>query len=139
MTNNEIINILKETVGYDSSKKYFMGHIGSALSKEECIAMGNCEYHYDYYPKIRKKIESLPWISIKEKLPEIDGRYLTLLDCNEHEIDVNTINMCGDGNRHWSWCDKHVCYWMPIPEENDNEINYKPSVMNWKDGGQKMY
>lgn len=139
MTNNELIAALVEAVGYDPDEKYGMYHIGSALSKEEQIAMTQFEYSWNYYPKIRKMIENLPWIDANEMLPPEDGRYLTLLDCNEHEIDKNSIELKPDGKRHWSWCDRHVCYWMPIPEKNDNPISWKKSKMNWHDGGQRMY
>lgn len=136
MTNNELINALIEAVGYDPDDEYGMYHIGTALPAKEYREMSDREYIYKYYPKIRRMIEALPWISVKDSLPPTDGKYLTLLDCNEHEINKNTIRLCGDGRRHWSWCDRHVCYWMPIPEKNDEEITWKRSIMNWVDGGQ---
>jgi len=132
MTNNEIITLLKQAVGYNYPTG-ILWNIISSLSKEDEKYMNDHYYLYtkDYYPRMRHKIEKCPWISIKDRLPEKEGRYLTLLDCNEHEIDVNTYE-----NGKWIWCNSHVCYWMPIPEENDNEIDYEPSVMNWHDGGQ---
>lgn len=136
MTNNELISALVTAVGYDPNKEHGMWRIGSALTEEELIAMSNLEYSWNYYPKIRKMIEDLPWIAVNEMLPPEDGEYLTLLDCNEHEIDKNCIKLKPDGKRHWGWCDRHVCYWMPIPEKNDNPISWKKSKMNWIDGGQ---
>ncbi|WQJ53809.1 MAG: hypothetical protein [Wendovervirus sonii] len=130
MTNKQIIDILTQTVGY--KKDFVLGAIGSSLSKDEFDKMGRIEY-LQYYIKMRNMIESLPWISVKDKLPECDGQYLTLLDCNEHEIDNNWYK-----DKTWGWCRTHVQYWMPIPEDNDNEITYIPSKMDWKDGGMKL-
>lgn len=132
MTNREIIEKLRKSVGYSKEDMNFMGSISSTFH--------GSEYLYGaHYRQMRQVIESLPWISVKDRLPEDDSKCLTLLDCNEHEVDVQSIRLCGDGNRHWVWCDKHVCYWMPIPQDNDNEITYTPSKMDWHDGGQKMY
>lgn len=141
MTNNELIKALKVAVGYDHEealKGSGMYRIGSALSDDEFMKIVDT-YKSEYYPRVRALIEKLPWISTNDMLPETDGDYLTLLDCNEHEIDVNHIRLYPDGNRHWMWCDRHVCYWMPIPEANDNEISWKPSKMDWHDGGQPMH
>jgi len=133
MTGKEIIKILSETVGYKNDGTFVLGNFISSFDKKtlESLHANPDIYHNELYPKMKKAVESLPWISVHDYMPDMEGKYLTLLDCNEHEVDCNTYK-----DRYWHWCHRHVCYWMPIPEDTDEEIDWRPSVMDWHDGGQ---
>lgn len=134
MTNKQIIESLKTAVAYDYPNSTIWNICCSIPEGlEETMTSYQYSQHYD---KMRAIIDSLPWISIKDRLPETDGRFLTLLDCDEHKIVANNYR---SGN--WGlYNNTHVCHWMPIPEENDQEIDYKPTVpFVWKDCNSRRY
>lgn len=131
MTEKDIYKILVQTVGYHNTTHY-LWNLTDSLPKDK---VNQDYYSMVHYPKMRKLLESLPWISIKDRLPDEHGRYLTLADCNEHEVCENDFKII-EGHPWWSWTNKHIIYWMPIPRYKDIEINWKPSLpFEWKDGG----
>ena len=126
MKNKEIIETLKMAIGYNTND-FCISNIANTFNGTQ---LSKYQIHY---MKMRDAIEKLPWISIKDKLPDNEEEYLTLLDCNEHEILTNRYR-----NGYWDMFNTHVCYWMPIPKDNDEEIDYQPSKMNWYGGGCKL-
>jgi len=49
------------------------------------------------------------WISVTDKLPEKDGRYLIVEDAPYKWVGVCSI-------RNGKWDSSSVIYWMPLPE-----------------------
>ena len=79
------------------------------------------DYVYHWYPMKKKILESIPWTQIVEnpripkegEYPTEDGEYITMLDCDEHAILINTF-------RNGTWClynETHVKWWMPFTKE----------------------
>ena len=86
--------------------------------KPEKMTIG--EHKYVHYPKMAKLLESLPWEKVVQnpynpkvdEYPTEDGIYITMMDCNEHEVCTNTFR---DGN--FSWMNRtHIKWWMKLPE-----------------------
>jgi len=72
---------------------------------------------------MKSLLESIPWTKTVEnprnpkenEYPEENGWYITMLDCNEHEILVNRFEK---GDSGWSFYNKtHVKWWMPLTDE----------------------
>jgi hypothetical protein len=120
MTEKEIYDILKSSVNFEVEKlsdgTYF-GY-GNIRRCEECIGMTWEYYLSHHYPDKVAELESLPWTKVvkdpynpqPEEYPTEDGEYITMMDCNEHEVYTNTFR---DG--HFSWMNRtHIKWWMPI-------------------------
>ena len=116
----EILGKLKEATNFKMVKTDtgYNGW-GNISNFTECRDMTRGGYHMHYERK-RRLLESLPWTmevgnprNPKEgEYPAEDGRYVTMLDCNEHEVLCNRFE---DGR--WTLFDRtHVKWWMPIPE-----------------------
>ena len=119
MNRQEILNILKE--GADFSLDEYDGHgFGSIGRCPQCKDMTNFEYCYVHYPKMKNLLESLPWNIVgnprnpkPEEYPSEDGVYITMMDCNEHEVCTNIFK---DGN--FSWMNRtHIKWWLKLPED----------------------
>ena len=119
MTPKEIFDILKQYANFELEKKDWGVHALGAINMcPECKNMTEIEYLYEHYPKCVKLLESLPWTKIveyprspkPEEYPTEDGTYITMMDCNEHEVCTNTFK---DGN--FSWMNKtHIKWWMKL-------------------------
>ena len=78
------------------------------------------------------------WISVKDRLPEKEGRYLVSykLDVDMGDdgepydiIDVEVMHFFADPQREFSWDDNYYEYttdeilaWMPLPEPYTSEV-----------------
>ena len=124
MTKEEIYQILKEAAGFElDNENCGMGSIAKTFkSKYEQWPNNNViqEYINEHYPKMKKLLESLPWdMEVKiprnpthEEYPTEDGKYITMMDCNEHEVCTNDFH---DGQ--FAWMNKtHIKWWMKLPE-----------------------
>lgn len=123
MDGKEILAKLKEGANFEL--KFEDGNLtgyGAINNFDECkLYSSHTQYWYDYvhYPEKKKILESLPWNLVENprnpkpgEYPTKDGDYITMLDCNEHQVWHNTFR---DGN--WLIFNKtHVKWWMPIPE-----------------------
>lgn len=120
----EILEKLKEGANFELKydKDGRLGGYGAINRFDECKLENNpSQYWYDYvhYPEKKKILESLPWNTVENprypkpgEYPTEDGDYITMLDCNEHEVWHNKFR---DGN--WLIFNKtHVKWWIKIPE-----------------------
>lgn len=132
MTNNELLQELKETTGFQLTDKNDYGSISRAANIANPL-MSNIEYLYKFYPEMKRRIDNLPWQTGRPTEP---GKYITVADCNEHEITHNWLNE----NGYWGWLDRHIIGWMPVPQMNDEPISIKKdNKYFWKDGGQPLW
>lgn len=124
MSTKEIFDILKEAAGFElDADKFGTGSIAKTFKSKYGQWPNNDviqEYINEHYPKCAKMLESLPWTcNIKfprypseNEYPSEDGIYITMMDCNEHEVCTNKFH---DG--HFAWMNKtHVKWWMKLPE-----------------------
>lgn len=123
MTTNEILQALKEGANFEIEPKGTGW--GSISNFPECRNKngGMTSHQYDiHYEKKKKILESIPWTNVvenprnpkPEEYPTKDGEYITMLDCNEHEV---ICNMFRDGR--WLLYDKtHIKWWMPVPNSH---------------------
>lgn len=89
--------------------------------KEYC-ANRDCQY-----AAALSKIAELenPWISVKDKLPEENGRYLVYVEniANYHHLPQNTI-LADWFFKSWNftgWEYNKVTHWMPLPKNPESE------------------
>lgn len=122
MNKEEIYKILKEATNFELEKKDW-GYSGfGAINRcPQCKEMSEYEYINIHYPKMVKLLESLPWErivkyprnpQIKNEYPTEDGIYITMMDCDEHEVCTNTFK---NGSFTWMNC-THIKWWMKLPE-----------------------
>lgn len=124
---NNLITILKKSANFELHEN---GHGYGAINRcPECKDMTLKEYDL-HYQKCKQLLESLPWEKIvqnpynpkADEYPKEDGLYITMMDCNEHEVCTNTFR---DG--HFIWRDRtHIKWWMPISyllDEMRNKIS----------------
>jgi len=124
MNKEEIYKILEYAANFKLKKKDCGGYygFGSINRCPQCQIekMTMSEYEYVHYPKMAKLLESLPWERVVKyprnpqihEYPTEDGIYITMMDCNEHEVCTNTFR---DGN--FSWMNHtHIKWWMKLPE-----------------------
>ena len=117
MTKKEIFDILKKATNFEL-KQLSSGPFGSgSILHSPEYNDGDYESHYN---KMKNLLESLPWEKVikNPRLPEIDeypkedGIYITMMDCNEHEVCTNKFK---DGK--FTWMNKtHIKWWMKLPE-----------------------
>lgn len=114
MSSEENLRVLKE--GADFNMKLGFG-FGAINKFEECEKMTHQEYSKHYEQK-RILLESLPWNDVKnprnprpDEYPTKDGKYITMLDCNEHAVLCNTFR---DGG-FLLYNKTHIKWWMPNP------------------------
>ena len=119
MITNEILQALKEGANFEIKPKG-TGY-GSISNFPECRnknGVMTSHQYYIHYEKKKKILESIPWTKVvenprnpkPEEYPTKDGEYITMLDCNEHEVICNSFR---DGR--WLLYDKtHVKWWMPF-------------------------
>lgn len=135
MEPSEILEILKDCANFEIGKpKYgsFIYGFGSIYNCPICRGMSPEFYCSIHYPAMAKILESLPWTKIienprnpkPEDYPTEDGLYITMMDCNEHEICTNTFK---DGN--FSWMNKtHIKWWMPLSNLYETETAKEKKV-----------
>ena len=122
MTKQEILSILKEAANFELKQLNFGLHAhGSISSCPQCKNMAGLEYS-SHYEKMKKKLESLPWEKVVkyprnphlyDEYPHEDGVYITMMDCNEHEVCTNIFR-----NGNFSWMNRtHIKWWMKLPED----------------------
>ena len=119
MKTEELLLALKEGANFEMTKENFgYSGWGNILNFPECKEMSRSEYNY-HYEKKKKLLESLPWTKVVEnprnpkegEYPTEDGEYITMLDCNEHEVLTNRFR---DGS--WLLYHKtHIKWWMLNP------------------------
>lgn len=121
MEAKEILNVLKECANFElktlPNGSYY--YVPGAINRcDECKDMTHAYYYNYHYPDKSKKLESLPWTKVvknprnpePDEYPTENGKYITMMDCNEHEIWINEFR---DG--HFSWMNKtHIKWWMPL-------------------------
>ena len=74
----------------------------------------------EHYRVCKAMLESLPWNVVADprnpkdgEYPSEDGTYITMLDCNEHEVLTNDFR-----NGFWTVYHKtHIKWWMRLPEK----------------------
>lgn len=119
MSSQEIFNFLKKYANFELKK--LNGNIygfGSIIRCPECRGASN-DVYMQIYHNYAEKLESLPWTSVvkdprspKEgEYPIKEGVYITMMDCNHHEVCTNTFR-----NGHFIWMNRtHIKWWMPMP------------------------
>ena len=78
----------------------------------------------DHYYRCKAELESLPWHVVADprnpkdcEYPSENGTYVTMLDCNEHEVLTNHFR---DG--FWTLYHKtHVKWWMKLPDADNTD------------------
>lgn len=121
MTPKEIFDILKQCANFELEKEDWGIHAWGAINAcPECKDMSEAFYCAIHYPNAVKKLESLPWTMIVKsphnpqdgEYPTEDGTYITMMDCNEHEVCTNTFK---DGS--FTWMNRtHIKWWMKLPD-----------------------
>ena len=131
MTNKELFKELKETTGFKIEENFGYGTISRAANIAN-PSMSAVEYLHVFYPEMRRRIDNLPW---QTGHPTKPGYYITVADCNEHEITYNWLNE----NGYWGWLNSHIIGWMPVQLMNEEPILIKKdNKYFWKDGGQPL-
>lgn len=114
MSREDILKILEEACAFD-------GTHGAINLCPQCDGMDHYTYCEVHYPKMKAKLEALPWTKEirnprhpeQDELPQEDGEYLTMLDADEHAVWTNSFR---DG--HWViYNNTHVKWWMPWKRE----------------------
>ena len=92
----------------------------------ECEMGGivNCENHYKAGRLYNAGYRKQKWISVYERLPEKDGRYLVAMkNGNDYHISTRKFRRAappswwkGHTYGHWARYTGGVRYWMPLPE-----------------------
>ena len=121
METKEIYAVLKKAANFETyTENGVVFGFGAINNCPECKDMTESEYCYDHHPAMAKLLESLPWEKVVarprnpriEEYPQTDGAYITMLDCNEHEVLVNHFR-----NGSWSLYNRtHIKWWMKLPE-----------------------
>ena len=121
MTPTEIFNILKEYAGFELKQtEHGVYAHGSINQHPKYRGISEWFYRRVYYTAASQKLESLPWTKIvkdprnprENEYPTEDGVYITMMDCNEHEVCTNEFR---DG--HFVWMHKtHIKWWMKLPD-----------------------
>ena len=133
MTTKEIIEALRDGGNFKFHKKgnFWCGHGGINCFDECRLDNPNHMHEFDYihywYPMKKNILESIPWTKIVEQprrpkegeYPTEDGEYITMLDCDEHAILINTFR-----NGNWTlYHETHVKWWMPFTKEMEEYAN----------------
>lgn len=72
-----------------------------------------------------EEINRFKWISVKDRLPDKDDLYLTIVSGKPQEnIELIETYMLGEYWHKWGWCldeypdweKPNVTHWMPLPE-----------------------
>jgi hypothetical protein len=122
MESDKIFNILKKYTGFELKQTEHGVHAHGAINWcPKCKEMSGLFYRTVHYPVASRKLESLPWTKIVKdprnpqegEYPTEDGVYITMMDCNEHEVCTNEFR---DGC--FAWMHKtHIKWWMKLPDD----------------------
>lgn len=130
MNKKEILQILKIAANFIPVKENGKWYANGAINLcDECENMSSYDYSYHHYPKMRDLLESLPWEGFVKspyypkpgEYPTEEGEYITMLDCNEHEVLINRFSKNSVGELHWALYNRtHIKWWMKLPDlDND--------------------
>ena len=120
MNRQEILDVLKKAANFTPNfKDGHMYGIGAINMCPECQYMNSLQYNL-HYTKMKNALENLPWDMVvanprmpkPEEYPQEDGDYITMCDCNEHEVNGNPFH----GGRWTIYDGTHVKWWMKLPE-----------------------
>lgn len=123
MTRKEILDVLRRCASVRINENGDAENIGSiARSWNPALHPGST--YPDHYYRCKAELESLPWHVVADprnpkdcEYPSENGTYVTMLDCNEHEVLTNDFR---DG--FWTLYHKtHVKWWMRLPEDEGKE------------------
>ena len=123
MDTKKILEILKKAANLEPELKNgkILG-VGAINMCDKCKDMTEYEYRYEHYPNMSELLESLPWTHTiptprnprETDYPDKPGEYLTMLDCNEHEVVCNTYHEDG----RWTLYNRtHIKWWMSWPDD----------------------
>lgn len=121
LSRQEILDTLKKGANFTfDGKEYHWGAINNFPECKKDGSMTQSYYNSVHYPAKAKILESLPWNVVEKpreperyEYPAEDGDYITMLDCDEHCVLMNTFR---DG--HWVVYNKtHVKWWLKLPDE----------------------
>ena len=121
MDTKYIINTLKEFTGISirETNKTIVG--SGSIDKAYCLTHTTGDQYPEFYNKAKKSLESIPWESEvrnpyhpkESEYPTEEGYYITMLDCDEHAVDINRFS-----NGHFCLYDRtHVKWWMKLPKD----------------------
>lgn len=90
----------------------------SAASKEMAR---NTLYALKQAVQVMPEIETRGWISVKERLPETEGKYIVCTA--KGSVYCTKFKGCGDTGVFKADMNTHITHWMPLPEapEVDDE------------------
>lgn len=119
MKRDEILSVLKRCANFqlNEAEEGRVSDIGAICFCEGCKDMTETEYKA-HYNQCKAELEALPWDGFVEnprlpkenEYPTENGEYITMLDCNEHEVLINAFR-----NGLWLLYHKtHVKWWMPL-------------------------
>ena len=116
----EIFDILKEAANFEIQHCSFGPYgYGSIAHCPQCKGMTREEYSL-HYEKMKQLLESIPWKKVvknprnpeADEYPKKNGTYITMMDCNEHEVCTNEFK---DGQ--FTWMNKtHIKWWMKLTD-----------------------
>ena len=105
MTRQEILDALMRCASLEINENGDAEHIGSIARswtfylnhiKSEIKSWDYYSSYQAYYDRCKAELESLPWNVVDnprnpkdDEYPSEDGTYITMLDCNEHEVLTN--------------------------------------------------
>lgn len=116
MTKTEFLDVIKEATALDIRKE---GSRFGSIAKAYIVSKKYKELSYkEFYKEMERKLEELPWEMVvsnpcnplEEEYPTEDGKYITMLDCNECGVLVNSFI-----RNTWSVYHKsHIKYWIKL-------------------------
>lgn len=125
MTTRELIQCLVECTNFQFRKLSDNHYYGSgAINNFKNLTAESYPAHYD---KCSKALEEIPWTFVvknprnpqPDEYPASDGRYLTMLDCNEHEVNIQNFR-----NGSFTLYNKtHIKWILPLPEDFDSVVS----------------
>jgi hypothetical protein len=115
MTRQEILDTLRRCASLEINENGDAENIGSIA-----ISWNPALIYSDHYNRCKAELESLPWNVVDNprnpkdgEYPSEDGTYITMLDCNEHEVLTNDFM-----NGFWTLYHRtHIKWWMKLPEK----------------------
>lgn len=119
MTRQEILDALMRCASLEINENGDAEHIGS-IARSWNSELDPASIYFDHYDRCKAELESLPWNVVADprnpkdgEYPSEDGTYITMLDCNEHEVLTNDFR-----NGFWTlYNNTHIKWWMKLPEK----------------------